>query len=81
MSKRALMNELIRDGVITETVGQGMLDNATTLIVEQQGAAVADVTGTAGGTYTATEQGVINENKAQINALLASLRASGLIAT
>lgn len=42
-------------------------------------AAVADVTGTAGATYTATEQALINSTKAQLNALLAALRAAGII--
>lgn len=40
--------------------------------------AVADVaTANAGGTYTATEQSLINELKAQVNALLAELRQRG----
>jgi hypothetical protein len=43
-------------------------------------AGVANVTGTAGGTYTATEQAMINANAAAINAILAALRAANIIA-
>lgn len=40
---------------------------------------IADVTGTAGGTYTATEQTMINDLKARVNALLAVIKAAGLM--
>lgn len=43
------------------------------------GAGITDVTGTAGGTYTATEQTLINDLKAKVNALLAAAREAGLI--
>lgn len=46
-----------------------------------QGAAVASVASAdAGGAYTAAEQALINELKAQLNALLVSLRAGEIIA-
>lgn len=44
------------------------------------GAAVANVAGSAGGTFTATEQGIVNAQTAAINALLAVLRDVGIIA-
>lgn len=59
----------------TQKIG---LWNATPVV---QPAAVADVTGTAGAVYTATEQTMLNDLKAQLNALLARLRAPGVIAT
>jgi hypothetical protein len=43
-------------------------------------AAVTNVAGTAGGTYTATEQGIINNSVTAINAILAALRAANIIA-
>lgn len=43
-------------------------------------AAIANVTGSAGGTYTATEQGMINANVTAVNAILAALRAANIIA-
>jgi hypothetical protein len=49
--------------------------------VVKQAVAVADVTGTAGATYTATEQTMINDLKAQLNSLMANLRTSGALAT
>ncbi len=82
-SKRAIINEQVRGGIITQVVGQGMLDNGTTQIVEQQGAAVATVAtaDAAGAAYDASEETLLNECKDQVNALLVSLRAAGLIAT
>lgn len=53
---------------------------ADTQVVGARAAAVADVTGTAGGSYTATEEGMINDLKAAVNSLLAKLRTHGLIA-
>lgn len=44
------------------------------------GPAVADVTGTVGATYTATEQGILSACQNRINALLAALRDAGIIA-
>ena len=44
------------------------------------GPAVSNVAGSAGGTYTATEQGIINSLVTQLNALLAGLRDAGIIA-
>jgi hypothetical protein len=49
-------------------------------VVGQRGAAVTDVVGTAGATYTATEQAMINSLVNQLNSALARLRAHGLIA-
>ena len=43
-------------------------------------AAVANVTGTAGATYTAAEQTIVNSLVAQLNAALAALREAGIIA-
>ncbi len=44
------------------------------------GAAVADVAATAGTTYTAAEQALINELRAKLNSVLAALRSRGVIA-
>jgi hypothetical protein len=43
-------------------------------------AAIANVTGSAGATYTTTEQGIINANVTAVNAILAALRAANIIA-
>ena len=43
-------------------------------------AAIANVSGTAGATYTATEQGIVNAQTTAINAILAALRAANIIA-
>lgn len=56
------------------------LQLSATQVVTTRQAAVADATGTAGATYTATEQAMLNGLKAQLNALLARLRTHGLIA-
>lgn len=45
-----------------------------------QGAAIANVAGSAGGTYTATEQGIINNLVTALNAALAALRRANIIA-
>lgn len=45
-----------------------------------QGAAVADIA-TADGSDAATTQALANATKAKVNALLAALRAAGIIAT
>lgn len=45
-----------------------------------EGPAIATLAGTAGATYTATEQGIINAQQAAINAMLAVMRDAGLIA-
>lgn len=44
------------------------------------GPAITTPTGTAGATYTATEQAMINANQAAIAAILAVMRDAGLIA-
>jgi hypothetical protein len=44
------------------------------------GPGIADVTGTADGTYTANEQTLINDLKAALNSALAALRSAGIIA-
>lgn len=44
------------------------------------GPAIATLTGTAGATYTAAEQGQINASMAATNAILAVLRDTGIIA-
>ena len=51
-----------------------------TQVVGARGVAVADVTLTAGGTYTANEAAMLAALKAQLNTLLARCRAHGLIA-
>lgn len=42
------------------------------------GAAIANVAGSAGGTYTATEQGIINNLVTAVNAMNAVLKQAGL---
>lgn len=44
------------------------------------GAGIADEAATAGATYTATEQAMINSLKTKLNAALAALRSAGIIA-
>ena len=44
------------------------------------GPGAADITATAGGTYTGTEQTLINDLKARVNTLLAACRSAGIIA-
>lgn len=41
-------------------------------------AAIANVAGTAGGAYTATEQGIINNLVTAVNAMNAALKAAGI---
>ncbi len=53
--------------------------NGTQVLAARQ-AAVADVSGTADTTYSSNEVTMINDLKAQLNALLARLRTHGLIA-
>ena len=83
MSRDLRINELVRVGLISQATATALqTDPSASLIAStSEGAAVADVAGTAGGTYTSTEQDTINENKSQINALLAELRTLGIIAT
>lgn len=45
-----------------------------------QGAAITNVSGTAGGTYTATEQGIINNLVTAVNSMLAAMRRDNTIA-
>lgn len=63
------------------SLGSGLSMSGTTLNSYAQMTAIADVTGTAGSSYTATEQAMINTLKAQLNTLLAYLRSNGLLAT
>lgn len=53
--------------------------DARTVLGNPEGAAVASVTGTAAATYDAATQATINELKAQVNALLTSLRNNNTI--
>lgn len=43
-------------------------------------AAIPPVAGSAGATYTATEQGIINATATAVNAVIAALRAANIIA-
>ncbi|MBP2370229.1 hypothetical protein [Pseudonocardia parietis] len=43
-------------------------------------AAITDVSGSAGATFTAAEQAIVNDLVAKVNAILAALRAAGKIA-
>lgn len=78
MPERIITNRLdvTANGVINSAQLDGKL---TAKLTATKGAAVTDVTGTAGATYTATEQALVNSTKTQLNALLASLRAAGII--
>ncbi len=58
----------------------GVLKINGTQVVAPRQAAVADVGGTADTTYSSNEVTLINDLKAQLNALLARLRTHGLIA-
>lgn len=42
--------------------------------------AIANVSGSAGATFTASEQAIVNDLVAKVNAILAALRAAGKIA-
>lgn len=44
------------------------------------GAAINTVSGSAGATYTATEQGILNNAVTALNAVLVALRAANIIA-
>ena len=48
-------------------------------VLGQQGAAVATVSGVAGGTYTATEQGMLNNLVIAVDALISRLQDHGII--
>lgn len=74
MPERIITNRL--DVTANGVINSAQLDGKLTAT---KGAAVTDVTGTAGATYTATEQALVNSTKTQLNALLASLRAAGII--
>lgn len=43
-------------------------------------AAIADITDTADGTYSANEQTMLDNLKARLNSVLAALRSAGIIA-
>lgn len=81
-SRKELVNELHDAGLISTADASTLAGGAGTLIVNvTPGAAVADVTGTADGTYDATEQGIINDSVTAINAIIARLEGLGLIST
>lgn len=61
------------------TIG-GVFTQGGNQVIGPRSAAVADVTGAAGGTYTAAEQTMLNSLKDQLNALLNRIRTHGLIA-
>jgi hypothetical protein len=58
-----------------------IVDKNGNKVVGTRQAAVASVVGTADATYSANEVTLINANTTAINAILAALRAHGLIAT
>jgi len=53
--------------------------NGLRVLTDRQ-ASVAAVTGTAGATYTAAEQALINDNKTALNSLISRLQNHGIIA-
>jgi hypothetical protein len=57
-----------------------LADRNDNLQIGDRGASVTAVTGTAGATYTATEQAMINNLKTAVNALIERLEAHGLVA-
>lgn len=57
-------------------VGPNQFDEDTD--AETYHAAIANVTGTAGATYTATEQGIVNALVTAVNAINATLKQAGL---
>lgn len=59
--------------------GSQVVVNANKVLTDRQ-ATVATVAGTAGATYTATEQGIINNLVTAVNALIARLQGMGTIA-
>lgn len=65
--------------VIALGAGAKIMINGIQVITGQQ-ATVAAVTGTAGATYTATEQTMINSLKTQLNLVISRLQTHGLIA-
>lgn len=48
-------------------------------IINAPQAAVTPVSGSAGGTYTGTEQALINSTKTQLNELIVKLQTLGLL--
>ena len=42
--------------------------------------AITPVSGSAGATYTATEQGIVNNTVTAVNAIISALRAANIIA-
>jgi hypothetical protein len=74
----------LTDGTHTVTLNaNGTVDTTVsykvngTKVVGAQGAAVSAVTGTAGGSYTSTEQTMINDLKTAVNDLINRLKSSG----
>lgn len=57
-------------------VGPNQVDEDTN--AETYGAAIANVTGTAGATYTTAEQAIVNSLVTTVNAMNAVLKQAGL---
>lgn len=73
MARKAIINDLFEAGLISQAQASSLSASDTPLvIIEAQGAAVADASG--GATVDA-------EARTAINTLLARLRAQGVIAT
>jgi len=66
-------------GIYYDTSGGYRVNNVQ--VVGAQGALIPDITETAGATYTVNEQQMLTDLKNDVNALLARLRAHGIIAT
>ena len=56
-----------------------LIDKSGNFQLANRGSAIADLTGTAGGTYGNNEQDQINNLRVALNTLLAKIRAHGLI--
>lgn len=87
-----MADEEVVHGLIAGVNNRYTKEEIDILIAALEATAVADVTltvtGTAGATYTSTEQGIINalitdvgELKDQLNALLAAMRTAGTLET
>jgi len=59
--------------------GDGLVDSGQPVTFGAQDADIADITDTAGGTYTAAEQTMLNNLKAAVNSVLSALRDIGAI--
>jgi hypothetical protein len=80
-SRKAIINELHDAALLSDFDASSLVSNATETLRSRTGAAVADVTGTAGGAYTANEQGMLDDLVTAVNALIAALESTGTIAT